>query len=514
MGLPKTAYPSYGMPDEPMMWIDDEENQRQTMLDQIAAQPMPSVSAIPTGQQRNEYLDAAGRKARSISEAGGMPFITNVPGQPASNQLVEIPTNVMGADANRIAEAQKIPAKPTDLQLSVSGKLDEIRKSVIKDLFKGADPNDIDPTYEGNREAETYILKNKGLFGQDTITPEIMKEAQRIGVQAFTQKSQEKQQLLGQLQTFMGMAEREITKAETLRYTADQEQQRYERNLAEKKAASGYIEPLAGNLPAPTKGGTQDAAIADLPTGQQNVVKKLVNYEIPLPSGMALRTPYWQGILERAASYDPTFDASQYNVRMSLKRDFNSGKAALNKRSINTVIGHLEDLDKKTKALDNFNFTPWNYLENKRITALGDPRVVGYKNAAIAVQNELATLFKGVSGTDQEIKQWRETMSENQSPQQLKETIDTALKLVGSRMAALQQQYEDGMGKPKDFKFLSPKSEKILTKLGVDLSDFDRTTQKTAGIPSRDEYFAAMQKANPGASAAEINEYLNKKGVR
>ena len=499
MGVPNSAYPSY-IPDEPVL-LGEEEKKKQ------------ALAAIA--------LEEAGARGREITEAGNVPLFTNiqqesrpittpdtiyspeskldnpiaVPGGTYQNEVVYVPQQTM-QDFN----PQGVPRKPpTPQEMSLMDKLVQSREHVIKNILK-YNPMDIDPGRDAMGAREYYLKDNPG----------DKNGADKAYTAALTDSSARKS---AGMQILSSMEEA-VKQQEIRLFTANEEQRRHERNLAEKRAEVGNIEPLGARLPVPASGDVQRAAIADLTPGQQNVVKKLVNYEIPLPSGMALRTPYWQGILERAASYDPSFDASQYNVRMSLKRDFNSGKAALNKRSINTVIGHLEDLDKKTKALDNFNFTPWNYLENKRITALGDPRVVGYKNAAIAVQNELATLFKGVSGTDQEIKQWRETMSENQSPQQLKETIDTALKLVGSRMAALQQQYEDGMGKPKDFKFLSPKSEKILTKLGVDLSDFDRTTQKTAGTPSRDEYFAAMQKANPGASAAEINGYLNKKGVR
>ena len=45
-------------------------------------------------------------------------------------------------------------------------------------------------------------------------------------------------------------------------------------------------------------------------------------------------------------------------------------------------------------------------------------------------------------------------------------------------------------------------------------SDKNKEQQTSGGMPQRTEYFTAMRRANPKASDKEINDYLDKKGVR
>ena len=253
-------------------------------------------------------------------------------------------------------------------------------------------------------------------------------------------------------------------------------------DLAKEKGNAGAIADI-GTVPTTPPGVKNEAALQGLKPGEAAVVKGLAEYRIKLPSGMALRTPYWQGILQRAALYDSSFDAAQYSVRLSLRRDFTSGNASKNVRSLNTAVGHLESLSKAAKELDNADIQLWNTIANKGFTATGDPRVTNFNTAATAVAGELATVFKNTSGTDQEIKSWRDNISSSQSPQQMKESIDTAIELLGGRLAALSNQYETGMGKPKDYRFLSPKSLKILKSLNVDIDSIDPMAGEKGASP-------------------------------
>lgn len=101
---------------------------------------------------------------------------------------------------------------------------------------------------------------------------------------------------------------------------------------------------------------------------------------------------------------------------------------------------------------DKLNNSPiqlWNKIKNAGLVAVGDPRVTNFLNAANAVAGEMATVFKGTSGTDQEIKAWRDNLSASMSPTQIQGSVDTLIELLGSRMLALNSQFEAGMGKVK-----------------------------------------------------------------
>lgn len=231
--------------------------------------------------------------------------------------------------------------------------------------------------------------------------------------------------------------------------------------------------PGADATPAIPIGVTGESVLEGVPEADKALVRKISEYRIPLPGGMALRSPKWQRILELVAAYDPSFDASQYEQRRRMRIDFNVGKGGQNIRSLNTAVGHLGTLEEKVRALENSSYDLWNKIRNFGVTRIGDPRVVDFNVAANAVAGELATLFKNTSGTDQEIKAWREQIDASQSPQQLRAAIDTAVELLGSRLSVLQAQYEAGMGKPKDFIILQPKARRVLQRLGVNVSAFD-----------------------------------------
>jgi hypothetical protein len=212
-------------------------------------------------------------------------------------------------------------------------------------------------------------------------------------------------------------------------------------------------------------GATGDAALEGLDAGTAMMVKKLANYDLATPSGMALRTPYWQQLLQRAALYDPTFDQTQYDSRKKLRSDFSSGSGAKNIRSLNTAVGHLDTLSDAAAELGNTSVPFVNSAKNWVLSNTGDPRVVKFTVAANAVESELAALFKGMGATDQEIKAWRAALNASESPEQLTGAIKTAVELMGSRQNELERQWTTGMGKPADFKIVSDKSRAILDRL-------------------------------------------------
>lgn len=254
--------------------------------------------------------------------------------------------------------------------------------------------------------------------------------------------------------------------------------------------------------------GTFPDILKNLDPATAQKVQNLANYKIPFPVGTAAKDPAWQRIIDLAGQYDPSFDANQYGTRTKIRSDFTAGKSAQNIRSLNTAVGHLDTLKQKADALQNAPVKLWNTIKNVGFNETGDKRVTEFNNAATAVENELATVFKGTGATDQEINAWRENLNSSQSPEQLKGAINTAIELMGSRLDALQSQYETGMGKPKDFKFLNDKSQSILKNLGADIGTSDYSVQdnqptQTAQPNNQVEQAKVWLQANPTDPKAE-----------
>lgn len=230
-----------------------------------------------------------------------------------------------------------------------------------------------------------------------------------------------------------------------------------------------------GSIPVPS----QPTAPSDVPTAPQrnisalsgvnqsvqDVVRALVDYRIPLPSGFALRSPYWQQVLRLATEYDPTFDATQYQIRMRTRQDFTSGQSARAINSLNTVVGHLDTLQKRARELAPSWSPAFNTVKNLVRTQQGSALVKNFTTARDAVANELTRVFRNTGGTESDIRKWSENISAAGSPEQLQGAIDQALDLMDSRLDALRSQYEKGMGRPLDFTILNSRSQEILDRM-------------------------------------------------
>lgn len=200
-------------------------------------------------------------------------------------------------------------------------------------------------------------------------------------------------------------------------------------------------------------GGTLDESkpiYNQLPKAQQSIVDSMLEGKQPIPSSFALKTPYWNTLLAAAnersqAMTGEPFDGTIWQQRLVTRKDFASGPAAKNVTSLNTVIGHLGDLQKRADALNNTRF-PWvNAAINYGEQQVGDPRYNEFDLARNAVADELGRVFRQSGMSDSETRQWKDNLSNSQSPEQLKGSISTAISLMESRLHALEEQRRRGM---------------------------------------------------------------------
>ena len=203
-----------------------------------------------------------------------------------------------------------------------------------------------------------------------------------------------------------------------------------------------------------------------LPDNIQPQVKALAEGRMSFPSGFALRSPYWQQMLQAVAQYDPSFDAVNYNARAKTRADFTSGTGAKNITSIDTSIGHLGTLLKAADGLDNYRWPAANMLKNLYESATGDPRIVAFNTAKQAVATELTRVFRGTGGSVHDVEEWETNINAANSPAQLHKAIETAVDLLHSRIDAVGEQYKRGMGTSSDvLDLLTPEAKKTLAAL-------------------------------------------------
>lgn len=160
---------------------------------------------------------------------------------------------------------------------------------------------------------------------------------------------------------------------------------------------------------------------------------------------------------------------ANYNARAKTRSDFTSGKAAQNLNAFNTVLGHLDSLVQAGNSLNNSRFPVLNKVENYALDATGDPRPKQFDANKKAVVDELTRAWRGNGGSEADIKSWSEAITNSASPQQLAGVAHQIAELLTSKINAMGEQYNQGMGTAKDgIQLLTPRAQDVLHKFRGD----------------------------------------------
>ena len=214
--------------------------------------------------------------------------------------------------------------------------------------------------------------------------------------------------------------------------------------------ASAYLKN--GSFPedtAPVLGDaskTGDAYLATLPPQAASQVKALAEGRMQFPSGTALKSPYWQGMLSAVSQFDPNFDAVNYNARSGTRKAFTSGKEAQTVNALNTVAEHLGKFSDNAAALHNTGYPVFNHIKNFYLSQTGDPSIAAFNTNKKAVADEVAKVWRASGGSESDIQENLRNLDGAQSPEQLNAAIGTLTELIYGKVAALQDQYASGMG--------------------------------------------------------------------
>ena len=294
-------------------------------------------------------------------------------------------------------------------------------------------------------------------------------------------------------------------------------------NLEQQKAAAalnggGAMTPEMQN--AINQGATGTQLLDTLDPMSKATLQSLLDYT-KNPANLSLRKSAGESMSERekflsmAHLIDPTYDETQYGVRSQLRKDFTTGKAALNIKSLNTAIQHLGLLKDAATELKNGSIQGVNMLKNWYEKQTGGNKMTNFNTEQKFVVDELVSVMKGTGATDQEIKSVSSVFHSDMSPEQLDGAMKKAVELLQGRMDALNYQYTSGMGKVKDFNLLSKDSQKILKdKFGVDINQVDpvdngsQDNQQSSGTYTKEQ----LQQMYPQASSQEIQDAYNSQG--
>ncbi len=259
-------------------------------------------------------------------------------------------------------------------------------------------------------------------------------------------------------------------------------------------AGTGYIGPVAkpGASGDPTL--TGEAYLASVPAFERAKIKAIAEGRVAAPRP---GTRFGEAILSKVAQYDPTFDAANAQSRLKTRVDFTSGKSSVAVNALNTAMGHLLHLDTQAKGLGNFSTLPGllNPLYNAGRRVAGDTKLPAFQQTKQAASSEMRKVFAGSAGGNlTELKEWQESLDSSQSYEQLHAAIKNGVELMGSRLSALQDQYQTGMGRSdQPMVLIKPGVANAARKrFGIDLGGHGGSSgapaarpQPVAAVPSR-----------------------------
>jgi hypothetical protein len=210
---------------------------------------------------------------------------------------------------------------------------------------------------------------------------------------------------------------------------------------------------------------TGDAFLKTLPGNVATEVKAYAEGRRPFPAGFALKSPYFQSLIQMVGQYDPTFDAVNYNARAKTRQDFTSGKSAQTINALNTVAQHLDRLSTSADALNNTFSPAYNTLANFLSRHTGKAVVTNFETDKKAVVDELTRAWRQAGGSEQDVKAWASVLDASNSPAQLHGAIGEMGQLLEGKLSALEAQAQQGLGIAPDIQVIKPEARAVLGRL-------------------------------------------------
>lgn len=203
----------------------------------------------------------------------------------------------------------------------------------------------------------------------------------------------------------------------------------------------------APTAPPTTPGGEtpkNDAALQGMSPAAVAMVKALVEGKELPGRGSGINPSTMQRLKMKAFEYDPSFDETLYPVRVATRRAFASGPQGNAVRSFDVGLSHLTLLDHLGDALKNGDYPAINALNNVFQTQFGHSAPTSFAAAKSIVGDEITKAVIGANGALGDRQSAQATLSMANSPEQLKQVIQTYKNLMTGQLQGLKTQYESG----------------------------------------------------------------------
>jgi hypothetical protein len=290
-----------------------------------------------------------------------------------------------------------------------------------------------------------------------------------------------------------------------------QQQEEKEDRQAQRTLQTLYgPEAIAG---AARKSGAEASArtAAELQTGQQMtgtpetqaIAQAIIDGRMKTPSSFALKTPYWQAVMGQVMMQDPGWNEQ----RAQLRQAYTTGKQSNEINAVNTAMAHVGVLGDAIDALRNGDAVALNRLANAAGVQVGKDNVTTFNTIVNRVGPEIAKAYLGSGGSAGERGTTESDFDSSKSPQQLRSNVSITARLLRSKIAALENPWNQNApaGANQDFqsRFVMPEAQQAL----------DRWAPLGAAAGGRGNQVFDVSKLKqkyPNASAGQIQDAIER----
>lgn len=450
--------------------------------------------AITQYGQQNQYQNTIKSLMGNATQNPGMPAapaipgmtsqlnptLPQLPGQAAPKQMPSVPLSIPGAAGTQATAPSTSYDGPLGSSVSApmlaalrnappSVGLPLLLNLSAKDMERKQALQDAKVTPISDQEAQSLGLRPGGVYGRDASQNIVTIQQSDLHSQAALQQQLDQKRAEGVVAAQAPL---------TLEQRATLGQNRA--TQAEKVREFNLTNPMAAS------GGGAGAQLSAMPPATQAMVKAMLEGRQSPPSGMALKTPYWQNMLALANSADPTFDQTQWGARASARKDMmGGGKSYQTMNAGNTVIQHLGHLNDQISNVSGVGIPVVGDPINATMNYLSNPLTGGvntYNDTLGHLAEETTKFYRGTGGSEADVSRNMENLSPSMSTTAKQAGVKNTVSLVYGKLAPMVEQYNKTMG--TDFKpshFLSTQAVSTLNKMGYDPDTGEKVDKPSSG---------------------------------
>lgn len=166
----------------------------------------------------------------------------------------------------------------------------------------------------------------------------------------------------------------------------------------------------------------------------------------PPPSGTALKNSAIRSAWTAALHADPTLSTGTYTTRLKNREAFIDGKQGQIINRMNTAIGHLGEYIDQVDQLDEGGFKPLNAISNFGKGQIGNTTLSQINTIVPNLASEIAYVYNGGVPAEGEVNERESAFNPNLGKKANVANAVQTIKLLQSKLDALQSQYAQGAG--------------------------------------------------------------------